>query len=278
MTYGKDKLIALSGLAHNYQERERRSHYAAGLWQADMPSALLWRVHQYPPDVGQAVNASPRLPPRRPEGYRAPSWSWASVDGQITYDSQKLEDEARYGGIWLQDDGHHTTDASEYDFGAFSVLDMQTTTSHFDRMGAVTGGQLVLKGLIATVLMDETTSSISSNGRDSTYTWLRTKDGDVVGGLLADVQAEVEPYEELFCIQIRKERTGSVVDMPADLSKVNYEQIGDHFERGTTFMGLGLIRSDELKHGTSLYRRLGIVRWIREELFAGKEVKTITII
>ncbi|KAL8721178.1 MAG: hypothetical protein Q9181_007763 [Wetmoreana brouardii] len=290
ITYGKDKLIAISGLAHRYH-RDGRGHYAAGLWQADMPSALLWRVYQYPPNLTQAVNASPRLPPRRPETYRAPSWSWASVDGHVTYDSQKLESEARYGGIWLEDDGSHTTEASEYDFGAFRVLDVQTTsggdsnvidiqgiTSQTEPMGAVIGGQLVLRGDVATVLMDETTSSIARNGLDSTCTWLRTKDGDVVGGLLADVQSEVEPYEELVCVQIRKEHTDAVVAMPTDLSNVNYGQIGDRFDRGETVMGLGLVRSSEQRDGTVLYRRLGIVRWVREEVFANRRTSTITII
>ncbi|KAL9594199.1 MAG: hypothetical protein Q9219_007161 [cf. Caloplaca sp. 3 TL-2023] len=278
MTYSKDKLIALSGLAHFYQKRERRGHYAAGLWQVDIPSALLWRVHQYPLDMRQSVNASPRLPPGRPEGYRAPSWSWASVDGHVTYDSQKLQDESRYGGIWVQDDGSHTAEPSEYDFGAFRVLEMQTTTSHLDPLGAVKGGHLVLRGLVATVLIDEITSTISLRGWDSTCTWLRTRDGDVAGALLADVQAEVAPYEELLCVHVRKEHTNAVVDMPKDLSEVNYAQIGDRFERGATIMGLGLVRSSTPKDGISLFRRLGIIRWIREELFAGEKVETIMVV
>lgn len=57
LTYGKDKLIALSGLAHYYYEcegpsgasynhhkGEQRGKYAAGLWEVDMPSALLWQT------------------------------------------------------------------------------------------------------------------------------------------------------------------------------------------------------------------------------------------
>ena len=118
LTKGADKLIALSGLAHSYYEREgkpgvshkdykagHRGKYGAGLWEADMPSALLWRSRSA----------------QRPSEYRAPSWSWASVDGHISYDSQELESEAQYGGIWLPDDPPSPRESSEYDFGGFRV-------------------------------------------------------------------------------------------------------------------------------------------------------------
>ncbi|KAL8881084.1 MAG: hypothetical protein Q9198_001640 [Flavoplaca austrocitrina] len=282
MTYGKDKLIALSGLAHDYHERQGRGHYAAGIWQADMPSALLWRVHQYPPDLAQTVNASPStrslLPPKRPGAYRAPSWSWASVDGYITYDSQELEAEARYGGIWLQDNAYHAAEASEYDFGAFRVLDMQVNTSDLDPMGAVTGGHLILQGLVATAVMDEKVSDVSHYGRMSTCTWLRTPDGDVVGALLADVQSEVEPYDEIYCVSVRKEREDSLVEVPKDLDRVNYGQVGDPFERYGLVMGLGLFRTGFEHDGMMVYKRLGLIRWVREELFTGLRPSTIKVI
>ena len=156
LTYGKDKLIALSGLAHDYFERGRQSEetshthdrgkqrgkYAAGLWEADMPSALLWRTHQFPPDMTQPVNASPLHPPWRPSEYRAPSWAWASVDAHISYDSQMLDGEAKYGGIWLPEDPPSPRAPSEYDFGAFRIQEMETTTSASDPMGAVSAGHM----------------------------------------------------------------------------------------------------------------------------------------
>lgn len=69
-TYTSDKLLGISGLARQYlmRNRLRPSDYAAGMWRPSLPYSLLWRVH----DAG-----------RRPAKYRAPSWTWAGIDGRI---------------------------------------------------------------------------------------------------------------------------------------------------------------------------------------------------
>jgi hypothetical protein len=68
LTYGEDKLPAVSGLARRFADR-KEVNYIAGLWQDDLPIGLLWRA------------ASGRRPLSRPQIARAPSWSWASLDG-----------------------------------------------------------------------------------------------------------------------------------------------------------------------------------------------------
>jgi hypothetical protein len=71
LSYTSDKLLAISGLARQYMSRNRlkESDYAVGLWKPQLPQALLWRT-----DKGS-----------RPHKYRAPSWSWASIEGEILY-------------------------------------------------------------------------------------------------------------------------------------------------------------------------------------------------
>ena len=69
LTYPADKLSALSGLARDFQSR-LDDEYAAGLWKGDLHLALLWHTQ------GEVS---------RPSEYRAPSWSWASVDGAVAY-------------------------------------------------------------------------------------------------------------------------------------------------------------------------------------------------
>lgn len=155
---------------------------------------------------------------------------------------------------------------------------MQTKTSDLDPMGAVTGGHLILQGLVATALMDEQVSDVSHDGQMSTCTWLRTPDGDVVGALLADVQSEVEPYDEIYCVSVRKEREDSLVEVPKDLDRVNYGQVGDRLERYGLVMGLGLFRTGFQHDGMMVYKRLGLIRWIREELFTGLRPSTIKVI
>jgi hypothetical protein len=69
LSFGTDKLIAVAGLAaiahHNISK-----NYLAGLWQEYLPFQLLWDI----------LNNPSRSPP---PPYRAPTWSWAAVDGGI---------------------------------------------------------------------------------------------------------------------------------------------------------------------------------------------------
>lgn len=84
LTRQSDKLQALSGLAEQYaiyfskllaiqaDSTQRGPYvYLAGLWNHQMPQALTW--HR---DI--ETESSPR-----PQIYRGPSWSWASIDGMI---------------------------------------------------------------------------------------------------------------------------------------------------------------------------------------------------
>jgi hypothetical protein len=70
LTQPMDKLIACSGLAQNYRD-ENRLHdddYVAGVWISQLPHALCWTTPKYKWTY-------------RPQMYRAPSWSWASIEG-----------------------------------------------------------------------------------------------------------------------------------------------------------------------------------------------------
>lgn len=69
LTYPADKLPALSGLARDFRRR-LDDEYVAGLWKGDLHLALLWHTQ------GEVSY---------PSEYRAPSWSWASVDGAVAY-------------------------------------------------------------------------------------------------------------------------------------------------------------------------------------------------
>jgi hypothetical protein len=74
LTISSDKLPAISGMAKAIGNRSPRlGVYCAGLWGGDFIRGLLWRsisIHGL----------------HQPTQYRAPSWSWAGLDGPITYD------------------------------------------------------------------------------------------------------------------------------------------------------------------------------------------------
>ncbi|PMD31521.1 HET-domain-containing protein, partial [Hyaloscypha variabilis F] len=70
LTFGSDKLLALSGIA-KYLQSILGGTYLAGLWKEDILFQLSWCTADVP-------GLNPRL-----SEYRAPTWSWASMDGLI---------------------------------------------------------------------------------------------------------------------------------------------------------------------------------------------------
>jgi hypothetical protein len=75
LTVESDRLPALSGFAQLVSTSEL-GRYCAGLWEGQMPAALLWRpLSALPEAENQTVE--------RPEGYQAPTWAWPAVRGVI---------------------------------------------------------------------------------------------------------------------------------------------------------------------------------------------------
>ncbi|KAJ6781597.1 hypothetical protein PWT90_06137 [Aphanocladium album] len=71
LTHGHDKLPAISGIAEVLQQKTA-SRYVAGLWESNFDLDLLWHK------AGSWDNAQGSDP-------QAPSFSWASVDGEVDY-------------------------------------------------------------------------------------------------------------------------------------------------------------------------------------------------
>jgi hypothetical protein len=109
LTMDEDKLVAISGIAKLVQ-RKLEDDYLAGLWRRNLPKDLLWQVRE--DEVGA----------QRPDRYRAPSWSWASVDGRILYQSS-----------WTGQD-------------RITVLNAQVSLRSEDLTGQVKAGEIRLRG------------------------------------------------------------------------------------------------------------------------------------
>jgi hypothetical protein len=79
LTRKEDKLVAISGLAKAFLKgmRLEGSDYLAGLWRMNLLHDLCW--------YGYAGRT-------RSQQYRAPSWSWASVDGKGAIDRAYTKD------------------------------------------------------------------------------------------------------------------------------------------------------------------------------------------
>ncbi|OAK93459.1 HET-domain-containing protein [Phaeosphaeriaceae sp. SRC1lsM3a] len=108
LTYASDIFPALQGIANRWHGNEP-GDYLAGLWRGDLMRDLLWRS---------------RLSGNRPNAYRAPTWSWASVVGWID---------------WWPD-----VPGLKHDLA--TLLSATTIPKGEDPCGEVVAGSIVLKG------------------------------------------------------------------------------------------------------------------------------------
>lgn len=93
LTYASDKLVAIQGLANKIRSCTG-VRYLAGLWDnEDLVPSLLW----YSPSRKQCNGMASIKHRHEKYEYRAPAWSWASVDGTIVW---KLP--AQYGSRLLR--------------------------------------------------------------------------------------------------------------------------------------------------------------------------------
>jgi hypothetical protein len=72
LTNERDKLVAIGGIAKQFAQSYDWGRYVAGLWSNNLVPQLMWE----PADPVKS---------KRPSQYRAPTWSWASVDGEISF-------------------------------------------------------------------------------------------------------------------------------------------------------------------------------------------------
>jgi hypothetical protein len=117
LTYGSDKLIALSSIAHKAQIQSG-DVYLARIWRKDLELQLCC----------ERMDGDGRSPLAARPMYRAPSWSWASIDGVIFY--------------------HHNSYlvSSSSDFRRFvDVLDCTVIPAGKDPLGALIGAELILR-------------------------------------------------------------------------------------------------------------------------------------
>jgi hypothetical protein len=112
LTKAEDRLTALAGVARVFSSI-MKCQYLAGLWEADLIAGLLW----YCPDSGIS---------RILGEYRAPSYSWASVETSISFHNHLLP-----------------RDHDDFDV---QVIENQSTVRTIDPFGSVSDGYIKMKG------------------------------------------------------------------------------------------------------------------------------------
>ncbi|KAI1371390.1 HET-domain-containing protein [Hypoxylon crocopeplum] len=87
-TVSSDKLPALAGAATLLKSTRPGATYVAGLWKEDIVRGLLWCAHYYhmPGRKVWGISLVDKISElTKPPAKRAPSWSWASLDGQLDF-------------------------------------------------------------------------------------------------------------------------------------------------------------------------------------------------
>lgn len=124
LSYESDKLPALSGLAQQTQRQISSispGRYFAGLWEDDFIEGLTWTSGTNP--GGQSFT----IP------YRAPSWSWVSLDGIVSHDARFQID--MNGPV-------------------ASILEIRCVPTGLDLTGAVCGGHVKMASRVIEVTLD----------------------------------------------------------------------------------------------------------------------------
>ncbi|KAL1650254.1 hypothetical protein SLS58_001065 [Diplodia intermedia] len=127
LTRGQDKLIAVQALAETMRDATGDA-YVAGLWRSRIVDDVLWRT-----DVDALLPLGSAWI-RRPRPWRAPSWSWASLDCQV---------EAR--SAW-----HYSAARGDDDGGKRLVREMVPEVEGFDGVetGQLSDARLRVEGLL----------------------------------------------------------------------------------------------------------------------------------
>jgi hypothetical protein len=119
LSQSRDKLPCLAGLVSRLAS-VTSALYLAGLWREDLAVGLTW----------SAINPGTLI--RHAD--RAPSWSWASVDGPIGY-------------IWcLLPESKYPADVSPVEGCNLEVVDARVDEVHPGTFSEVRGGRIVVRG------------------------------------------------------------------------------------------------------------------------------------
>ncbi|KAF2629341.1 HET-domain-containing protein [Macroventuria anomochaeta] len=238
LTFPTDKLIAFSGLAKDFGCG--RKQYLAGIWSTDLPAALLWRVNDY---------AATR------PAYLAPSWSWASLMGSVTYESLRLEpghDSAQY---------EHPEDIYP-GLKTLKVRSVQMTLEDKDKEYAnVREGRIILSGTrCIRVQCGPGVVRFSDGGQPL------TQNKAPIGVFYPDIAGETALLKDTYCVALQSE----------SMRSFRRHQLRLKQDGAMRSMVMGIVVTSLPKRQE--YRRVGLARWMDESLFDAVPTTTVELI
>ncbi|KXH61346.1 heterokaryon incompatibility protein [Colletotrichum nymphaeae SA-01] len=224
LTESKDKLVAISAIAKDMKQHlthlGESAIYLGGLWRSRMPRNLLWQVFE---------------PANRPERYRAPSWSWASVDNTSLCSYHKCY-----------------SDYSKPHRVLVSVVEAATTPLTSDDTGQLQGGSLTLKCRLLRAIIAPILSSRPHEG------WVGVERLETIEGThLHHQQRDRSGYlpRGFNADTVEDERCGPVCFVPIQVEEFDKAGGADVSRVCGIYYGLVLEKSG------AGYRRIGMLRY-----------------
>ncbi|KAK5988897.1 hypothetical protein PT974_10394 [Cladobotryum mycophilum] len=186
LTNGDDKLPGVAGVAQYFQ-RKTNWVYLAGLWQQSLLHDLCWYIVRETSTSQSEIGIG-----TRPKQYRAPSWSWASIDNLdgatcCTWAS---------GKFYL-----HPRGGSRGQIPACTIDDVSCRTEGSSPTGMVEYGHIDISGALITANLaaDET--------KDVPWTLVNIGDGTDVLQCMTDCKLDEEGLkygDEVYCMPIQE--------------------------------------------------------------------------
>jgi hypothetical protein len=190
LTFESDKLAAIEGLA-SYVASLTQDRYVFGLWRDSLENGLLWRTASY-------KNVKER---RGRVRARAPSWSWASMDGRVYF--------AFAGEMQLE---HHDPVAEIIDVDSHGKLSVIGGLVRLRRGGLGTGEQWEIDQSLRmfSYMLDAKTPSVVSlyeyvrSDDHKWYGWAAMDDGTTATALESDGGKQSEVVALLLKKQVKE--------------------------------------------------------------------------
>ncbi|KAF2431519.1 HET-domain-containing protein [Tothia fuscella] len=173
-----DKLTALGGLASRFAQLMKfpTDAYLGGLWKVDLVQQLLWTP------LLEDVKS-------RPEEYRAPTWSWASLDSAVNPNGFRI-DECVYD---FYDD---------YSVAPRILIAQCDPVSQLNPFGAIKSGRIVCQGYMRQ-------AALVQEGDNHMLTWYtsRVAPRAYLDTLYTEKALQEERMSQLFCL-VRESSNG----------------------------------------------------------------------
>jgi hypothetical protein len=241
LTNEMDILPALSGVARRVKSIIGGAYYA-GIWETDLPRGLLWKPRN-------ALPAGKGKWFERPASYRAPSWSWATVKGQIYYGFS-----SRLLTRWENEKGEFPCE----------VLEVKTVLVGpiYDAMGQVYGGWIKIRAPVRLALL------VSADVNTFRNEWKDSK------GILH--RFKMKGNENLLVgVEVLDRSDPKAVGAIGHFDTAEPWPVDFWCVLLTLREGLMLVRDRE---GSEEFKRIGIFKLQRDDWFAEYRSKCLTIV